>query len=218
MNITPEVLEGEGYTLLDKLEHNELIPFIQTYSKKKTKASFAFTSLNILFLVALALLIGFNYSKGNITLSDVFLRPSLGLLIAFLLIPVHELIHALAYKYVGAKNTSFDAHWKKLYFMAVADKFVANRKEFIIVALAPFVVISSISILSSLFVSTPLIITFSATLLIHTGFCSGDFAMLSYFEFHKHKDLVTYDDKENKISYFYSKSAPLGKHIERSHS
>ena len=33
--------------------------------------------------------------------------------------------------------------------------------------------------------------------------CSGDFGLLSYFEFNKDKQVVTYDDIENKISYFY---------------
>lgn len=35
--------------------------------------------------------------------------------------------------------------------------------------------------------------------------CSGDFGLLSYFEYHKNKHVVTYDDVENQISYFYGK-------------
>ncbi|MBK7637511.1 MAG: DUF3267 domain-containing protein [Saprospiraceae bacterium] len=72
---------------------------------------------------------------------------SFGIIFAFLLILVHEYIHVLAYKSQGANRTSYDSNWKKLYFMALADKFVANKKEFSIVALAPFVVINSILIL-----------------------------------------------------------------------
>jgi len=60
------------------------------------------------------------------------------LAIAFALIPSHEYIHVLAYKSKGAKNTSCDANLKKFYFMAIAYRFVANKKEFQIVALAPF--------------------------------------------------------------------------------
>jgi hypothetical protein len=33
--------------------------------------------------------------------------------------------------------------------------------------------------------------------------CAGDFALLSYFEFHRDKELYTFDDVRNKTSYFY---------------
>jgi len=42
--------------------------------------------------------------------------------------------------------------------------------------------------------------------------CSGDFGLFSYFEFHKTKDVVTYDDVEKQITYFYAreKTTSLG--------
>ena len=128
---------------------------------------------------------------------------SYGLAIAFALLPLHEFIHVLAYKSQGAENTSYDANLKKFYFLAVADRFVANRKEFQIVALAPFIVISSI-LITCLFFTGPLwSMTVLGVLLTHTAFCSGDFGLLSYFAYHKDKEVVTYDDKGSKISFFY---------------
>lgn len=44
-----------------------------------------------------------------------------------------------------------------------------------------------------------------ATLLAHTTMCSGDFGLLSYFDYHRDKDIVTYDEVESNISYFYSR-------------
>jgi hypothetical protein len=41
--------------------------------------------------------------------------------------------------------------------------------------------------------------------LTHTAFCSGDFGLLSYFDFNKDKEVVTYDDRAGKVSYFYGK-------------
>ena len=91
--------------------------------------------------------------------------------------------------------------------MALADQFVANKKEFEVVALAPFAVIS-LTLLVLLFVASPSwTITIIGTLLAHTAMCSGDFGLLSYFEFHKDKQPVTYDDVESKTSYFYGKKA-----------
>lgn len=46
-------------------------------------------------------------------------------------------------------------------------------------------------------------LTIIGVLLAHTAMCSGDFGLLNYFEFNKDKKVVTYDDIEHKISYFY---------------
>jgi hypothetical protein len=89
--------------------------------------------------------------------------------------------------------------------MAIADKFVANKKEFRIVALAPFVVVSAIILILLLFSNQLWTFTLLGILLTHTAFSSGDFGLLSYFDFHKDKNVVTYDDKENGISFFYGK-------------
>jgi hypothetical protein len=42
----------------------------------------------------------------------------------------------------------------------------------------------------------------------HAAFCGGDFAMLSYLDFHKNKEVVTWDDKKNKVTYFFWKPKP----------
>jgi len=39
MKIKPDELTDKGYVLLDKLGHKDLVPFIRTYMKKKTKYS-----------------------------------------------------------------------------------------------------------------------------------------------------------------------------------
>lgn len=125
--------------------------------------------------------------------------------ISFALLPVHEYIHVVAYKSQGARNTSMAANFKKFYFMALADKFVVNRIEFIIVALAPFAIISSGLAITLIFFSLDWALTISSALLAHTAMCSGDFGLLSYFEWNKEKNVVSYDDVENQTSYFYGK-------------
>ena len=90
--------------------------------------------------------------------------------------------------------------------MAIADKFVTNKREFIIVALAPFLVISLALLITSSLTGEVWEVTLFTTLMIHTIACAGDFALLSYFEFNRKKEVVTYDEKENKVSFFYVKS------------
>jgi len=48
MKIGPGVLADQGYVLLDSLDHKELVPFIQTYIKKKTIISIVYTISNLL--------------------------------------------------------------------------------------------------------------------------------------------------------------------------
>jgi hypothetical protein len=41
-------------------------------------------------------------------------------------------------------------------------------------------------------------LTILGILLCHTAMCSGDFALLCFFEFHSDKEVVTYDNVEEK--------------------
>jgi hypothetical protein len=206
MKIRPEELADNGYVLLDNLGHKELIPFVRTYLKKRTPISLFYTFCNVIIVGIIVFWFWKSYGTDSFNLGNAFTHFSYGLAIAFGLIPVHEYIHVLAYKSQGANRTSYDANLKKFYFMAIADKFVANKKEFQIVALAPFVIISTTLILL-LFISGQLwTFTILGILLTHTAFSSGDFGILSYFDYHKNKDIVTFDDKENSISYFYGKA------------
>ena len=89
--------------------------------------------------------------------------------------------------------------------MVRADKFVTNKKEFMFIALAPFVIINAIFLILLIFVSQPWALTILGVLFTHTAFSSGDFGLLSYFDFHKSLDVVTIDNKEKGESYFYGK-------------
>jgi hypothetical protein len=204
MKIRPEELTEKGYVQLDELRHKELVPFIKTYMKKHTKYSLIYYISNVIVFG----LVGYFFVKGfnlpSYSFGDRFTHFSYGLAIAFALLPLHEYIHVLAYKSQGATNTSYDANLKKFYFMALADKFVANKKEFEVIALAPLIIISTTLTFILFFVNSEWL-TIASVLLAHTSMCSGDFGLLSYFEFNKEKQVVTYDDIENKISYFYGR-------------
>lgn len=205
MKIRPEELSSNGYVLIDSLAHKELVPFIQTYMKKRTRYVIIYYLCNLIVFG----LAGYYFTEGyhlpEYSLGSRFTHFSIGLAIAIGLLPLHEYIHVLAYRSQGATKTSYDANIKKFYFMALADKFVANKKEFEVVALAPFLTITTMLILLLFVTSSNWTLAIIGTLLAHTAMCSGDFGLLSYFEYHKNRQVVTYDDVENKISYFYVK-------------
>jgi len=205
MNIKPEELEANGYYLKDKLEHDQLVPFIREYLKKKTFFSIAYLAANLLAMVLIGFLFYFRIINHEISFGNGLSFLSYGIALSFLLIPLHEYIHVLAYKSQGAKNTSYAVDLKRFVFMALANQYVANKREFIIIALAPFIVISFIFCILFFIVGLHWQFTILGVLLTHTAFCSGDFGLLSYFQFYKTSELVTYDDVDSKISYFFEK-------------
>lgn len=205
MNLSPDQLSEEGYVLAEELNHKELVPFVRRYLNQRSFSSIVYYLLNgaLIGLVGFMLLQGFQ--RSDYSFGSRFTLLSYGFAVAFLLIPLHEYIHVLAYRSQGASNTSYDVNLKKFYFMALADRFVADRKEFRIVAMAPFVLISSLLTLSYLFVPTQWHLSITGALLAHTAMCSGDFGLMSFFEIHKDKQPVTYDDVRSGKSYFYIK-------------
>ncbi|MFC2081358.1 DUF3267 domain-containing protein, partial [Bacteroidota bacterium] len=127
-----------------------------------------------------------------------------GLIISMtIVIPLHELIHAIGYFILGARKIRFGAALKNFAFYAVADNFVANRSGFIFLAISPFIIVSLLNLAGFIFVPGYASYTYISVLFFHATMCAGDFALLSYFEFHRDKELYTFDDVKNKTSYFY---------------
>lgn len=201
MKLTTDNLAEQGFTLQDELEHQNLVPFIRMYMKKRTTSAITYQVLN--GVAAAVLLYAMLGVQSDLTWDNRIMQLSFGVLAAFLLIPLHEYIHVLAYKSQGAQHTSYAANIKKFYFMALADGFVANRKAFRVVALAPFVTITLALIVVAILVPANWCMLPLSTLLAHAAMCSGDFGLLSYFDAHKDKEVVTYDDVQKGISYFY---------------
>jgi hypothetical protein len=205
MQLKPEELDDAGYQLMDRLDHMELVPFVRKYLAERTLFSNMYMGANVVCFGLAAYTLMHYWKFGSFTLGDGITWFCYGMAIAFLLVPIHEFIHVLAYRYQGAQHTSYDVNLRKFYFLAVADKFVANRKEFQFVALAPFVVITIVGLFIYFWSDPFWKMAMSGMLLTHTAFCSGDFGLLSYFRFHKGKEIVTYDDRANKLSFFYGK-------------
>lgn len=205
MEIKPEDLAGQGFRQLEKLDHQALVPFVQRYIKKWTAYSVFYYLFNILLLVLLLYLMLDGLGSDNYSFAQRFTYVSYGLLLSLALIPLHEYIHVLAYRSRGARNTSYAMNLKKFYFMALADGFVANRAEFRIVALAPFVVISTLLSCLLLLTDVDWTLTVVTTLLAHASMCAGDFGLLSFFAYHKGKEMVTYDEVATQTSFFYLK-------------
>jgi len=205
MNPVAETLHHQGFSLDYTLQHQDLIPFVRRYLFTKNVFTISYLVITILFTGAWLMVSFFFGINNTLTFFQILIWSVLGFGISFLLAPVHELLHGIAYKLCGAQKISFKAHWKKLYIVAIADKFVTHRRAFYFIGLIPFVVISLGSLLLVVFSSPALQLTWLTTLWVHATMCAGDIGLLSYFAEHRNKELITYDDAESNVSYFYSK-------------
>ena len=141
--ITPEELRTSGnYKLIRELRHDEIIEFVTSQLGKLRWPMVLFYGFNTL-LAALIVL----YTAGNFFLSYIswglyWKYLLLGLVSGMLVvIPFHEIIHGIAYKYAGAPRIKFGANLKQMMFYASAPGLVAGKKDFYLVAFSPFILI-----------------------------------------------------------------------------
>jgi hypothetical protein len=201
-----QIKKNSSFQLLDRLHYDDIVDFATEYVRKRTRSMFIYLVLIIVFFILQwsAFLFGiFARDMNTVSLLKQFLY---GLIISLtIVIPLHELIHALGYFLLGARKIRFGAVLKHFAFYAVADDFVANRNAFIFLALSPFIVVSMLNLAGFIFVHGYASYTYISVLFFHATMCAGDFAMLSYFEFHRDKELYTFDEVDKKTSYFYYK-------------
>ncbi len=162
------------------------------------------------FLIGTLLLLVGSMVYGMVTHNRAFLgilkQYFYGLIISFsIIIPVHEIVHGIMYVLLGAKKILFGAELKQFAFYAVADEFVTGRTGFYILAISPFLVISLLSLAGFIFVRGVASYTYISMLFFHTTMCIGDFALMSYYDINKDKEIYTFDDVKSRISYFYYK-------------
>ncbi len=155
---------------------------------------------------------GFSASAGYATVlffvEDVWfylLQIGLGFLFSLsLLLIIHELLHGIAYKIVGAKKVYFGAVLSQFVFYAGSDQEEFNGRKFRLIAIFPFAVITGLGLLSLLLFPQYFFFTLTA-LFFHTLFCSGDFAILNFMQQYDLDQIHTSDSKSKEETYYYLK-------------
>jgi hypothetical protein len=129
------------------------------------------------------------------------LQMAYAIIAFFPLIVVHELLHAVAYKYYGAPKVGFGASLKAMIVYAYAQNFPTNMRQLKWIALLPFIVITAVLLLA-LYIFPYYKALIIMLLLIHTLACIGDFALVKYAI--QNPEHITWDDIEDKKEmYFY---------------
>ena len=186
------------------IPYEDLIQFVFEYLKKRSGLTFFFWSA-CLFSLGLTV-----FSRiaidGYFSGFDFIVHSILGLIIfPVICVPFHELIHIIPYYISGARNIRIGMDLKQYLFYVTAHRYVATPLQFILVAVAPFLVISVVFTLLVFLLPGLWKWSLSLFLLAHTTMCAGDFALLNFYFLNRHKKIYTWDDADKKIAYFYEK-------------
>jgi len=194
--------EGKKFRLILTIPYTNLIQFVFDYLKKKSLLTlffwvvcFFFLSTAVIFRVKVA---------GIFPFTHILFHSAIGLIIFPLIcIPVHEFLHIIPYFLSGAKNIRVGMDLKQYLFYVSAHKYVAAPLQFRIVALTPFLVISSGLIILVILLPGLWKWSLSLFLFVHSTMCAGDFALLNLYFLNRDKKIYTWDDLDKKEAYFY---------------
>ena len=130
----------------------------------------------------------------------------LALVALFLVIlPIHELLHAVAYRLSGARDIRWDYSWRMAAVWVTAHRFVVTARPFVFVALAPFILINAALIVAAI-VFPKLAVFLLFVLLWHLHGCIGDWSLLNFIWLHRERGFWTFDDAEAGKSYFFGRA------------
>ena len=202
------IINNPAFEQIEVIEHSNLKPFLRREiigNQGWGLIAKMYQGMGLL-LVAFALVKAFApYLRTRETISLEWMGWGVLFCITALIV-IHELLHAIAYLIVGARKLSFGMNLKKFMFYVQADKQVLNYKQFMIVALAPAVVVGVVSLAGAIyFYGQPLYYSFMVIFGLHGLFCGGDFGLLCFFENRKEEEIYTFDVKSEGKTYFYKR-------------
>lgn len=199
--LTPEDLQSPEYAQLARFRHAELADFVIEYFLRRTSwvtrvhHAMSIVTVAAIVTVAIAQNRGVLRSLGDFTLGLVTLFA--------IVLPLHELVHAAAYRVTGARDIRWGGSARMLAVWVLAHRFVAGRAEFLFVALAPFVLLNA-AILAAAVAVPSAAVYLLCVLLWHLHGAAGDWALINFVWLHRERGFWTYDDAQE--SYFYGRS------------
>ncbi|GAB2767473.1 hypothetical protein GCM10027275_07310 [Rhabdobacter roseus] len=219
MKPTIQALHESGqYQLVESFTIDEMSEFLAREAglKKSTPATSSVANVKspkfwLLFLASLLVgafigwLIGMvmDSAKADAVLSPFWQIPLSVVVFFFPVLPLHEAIHALFFKLLGAPKVGFGYSAKGLMVYAYAQRFVMTLRENALVAAMPFVLITA-SLVGLLFLVPSLQTLWVFLLLVHTFGCLGDFILIKHACRNRAVAMYTYDDLDEKRTYFFA--------------
>jgi hypothetical protein len=192
-----------AYQLVLELGFQDMIPFVMTQIKKKGFFSWLYLIVNLTMLTLALLYSVRGLIDESLTWKRAILQTLTGIASgSFLIIPIHEMLHGLAYKILGARKIIFGADPGQLIFFVTADRYPVSGNQVHFLTLTPFICINLLTIAAILFLWPGGVLFSAFFLLSHNLMCIGDFA-ISGFIARTGGKVFTFDEPERKKSYFY---------------
>ncbi|MFY9150665.1 MAG: DUF3267 domain-containing protein [Prolixibacteraceae bacterium] len=204
--ITPEELHNENeFELLTEVSHLKLREFVLEQILKEKYIIRIYSIYQVIMMLLFAFFLTRSIVLSVKSNHDPIIGTGLAILFSLsILIVIHELLHALAYLFSGARKISFGLILKKFIFYALADRQVIAPLAFHFVALTPLVVVKILCIAGMIFFQTDLLFYFFMTVMcLHSLFCAGDIAMLAFYNLYRGKEIYNYDNRSEGKTYFY---------------
>ncbi|MET3125096.1 hypothetical protein ABID42_000184 [Arcicella rosea] len=202
-----ELHNPNHFSLVESFKIDEMMAFLmKELGANSTKLKTGNKVMRIVLIGMIGAVLGYFIGKqiGKFKLDPWQVLEAFGLLI-FVLLPIHEGIHGLVFKVLGAEKVGFGWTPKTLMVYAYAQKFVMSLKENAIVAVMPFLVIT-LALLIAFFALPEYKTLIVSTFVLHTYGCLGDFILINYYFKYRHKQMFTYDDiDEAGMTYFFEK-------------
>ena len=200
---TVDELSSPDYEILGELTHTSLIGFVIEHFFRRTswltRLHHAMTLVTRAGIVVAAIV----QQRGVLRcLADFFLAFAA---LFLLILPLHELLHAAAYRLAGARDIRWDYSLRMAAVWVIAHRFVATVRPFVFVALAPFVVINT-ALLAAALAWPQRAVFLLFVLLWHLHGSIGDWSLLNFIWLHRRRGFWTFDDAESGKSYFFGRT------------
>lgn len=135
---------------------------------------------------------------------DAYAQACLGMGLAYaLLLPLHEWLHAAAYRALGHRRVAITYRWRTLTAFCTADGATLSGPQFSIVCLVPSLVINPLLLVAVALTVGPMQLLCAGALLLHLAAASGDIALVGLAWHFRDRMLWTCDDLERGESLFW---------------
>lgn len=201
---TAGILENDpGYRLVKELDFNDMIPFVLTNIRRRSIISTLFAMVNLGMMVFIVWYLITGLIGSQITWQAVIRQSLMGIFSgSVLVVPLHEILHGLAYWVLGAKKVKFGVDFQQFIFFVTADRYPVSKRELCFLAMTPFLLINLAAGVLSIALLPHLALFIAFMLLSHNVMCIGDFALVNFVLPLKGR-IFSFDKPENKKSYFY---------------
>lgn len=201
-NLTDE----NKFHLLQRVYYTDMRSFVLRHVASKSLLIKAYSIFQAMSLIVPFSLLGYeivNISLGKSSFEGLVWILAGGAFSFTFLVIIHELIHMLAFRILGRTHLKIGGVLRKFMFYVEADKHVLNKREYLFIAILPFVIILTLGVLGTILTLSSNVMFFIATVTAtHSLFCAGDIAIISYM-YQNEKERYTYDDAGSKTTYFY---------------